>query len=346
MSLKKVYLELTSRCNLNCVMCYRQSWSATPQDMDRELMLKISRELRTIKSMEEVVFGGIGEPTAAPFFCEAVEGLKDYRLTVTTNGVDLEDNALGSILRNVNSVVFSIDGIAERFAQIRGTELDKVTDTMKRLNYLKKQVGQTTPVLSVEFVLSCENLEDVYPLIDLASQYGVENLIISNLLPLVKENAARILYTRNENKEMRQIFAKVVNYSLLKGIKLLLPQWELKTERHCSFIENEAACISSTGIVAPCYRMLHTYKEFVFGREKTVHEYSFGDLREKGLADIWQDREYQSFRERVDQNKYPSCLDCDYVDGCDLVNDTLGDCYAGTPSCGDCLWARRIILCP
>lgn len=346
MSLKKVYLELTSKCNLNCAICYRQSWNTKPQDMDRELLHKIISELRTISSVKQVVLGGIGEPTAAPAFCEAVEELKEFTLTLTTNAVDLKEDILDVVVRHVNSMVISIDGIAERYAKIRGTGLDKVTDTVKRLNALKKQFSQATPVLAVEFVVSRENLEDIYPLLDLVSKLKAETLIVSNLLPLVQDNTEKILYTRNENKEMRQYFAKVVNYSFVKGIKLLLPQWELKTERRCSFVENEAACISSSGIVAPCYRLLHTYREYVFTREKTVHEHSFGDVRHVQLADIWHSREYQSFRERVDQNKYPSCLDCDYVEGCDLVNNTLGDCYAGTPSCGDCLWARRIILCP
>lgn len=50
--------------------------------------------------------------------------------------------------------------------------------------------------------------------------------------------------------------------------------------------------------------------------------------------------------ERVYNNRYPSCLDCDLVDGCDFVRTSEYDCYAIKPSCADCLWSRRFAICP
>jgi MoaA/NifB/PqqE/SkfB family radical SAM enzyme len=75
----------------------------------------------------------------------------------------------------------------------------------------------------------------------------------------------------------------------------------------------------------------------VFKREKTVMKHSFGNLNENSIMDIWNSNEYSKFRDIVHNNQYPSCIDCDLVDGCDLVKDTITDCYTAAPSCADCL---------
>ena len=34
MELKRIYIELTNRCNLNCEMCFRHTWDTVEGDMD------------------------------------------------------------------------------------------------------------------------------------------------------------------------------------------------------------------------------------------------------------------------------------------------------------------------
>ena len=344
MSLKKIYLELTNKCNLNCTICYRRSWSETPQDMSEELFRKIKKELNEIKSVEQVVLGGIGEPTYAPLIGEALKELGEYKLTLTTNGVYLNNAILDSIVKYVDLVMISIDGLHENYSSIRGTELAYVLENIKQINKLKERTKKPTPVIGIQFVLSDDNAGDVFSLIDLANDSKVEIVAFSNLLPQTEENARKILYKRYANLEVKQMFHKVVSYAFRKGIKLILPHWELKTE--CGFIEDNTTFVCASGEVVPCYRLSHTYKEFVFGREKTVIRHSFGNLQKKSLKEIWENKEYKNFRESVANNKYPSCIDCDLADSCDLVKDTISDCYAGTPSCADCLWSRKFVICP
>lgn len=61
---------------------------------------------------------------------------------------------------------------------------------------------------------------------------------------------------------------------------------------------------------------------------------------------IWNSLEYSNFRGRITNNLYPSCIDCDLVDGCDYAKNEKVDCYALSPSCGDCLWSRQFATCP
>jgi MoaA/NifB/PqqE/SkfB family radical SAM enzyme len=94
-----------------------------------------------------------------------------------------------------------------------------------------------------------------------------------------------------------------------------------------------------------CYRLSHPGSEVVFGRAKSLRQYSFGDLAGKSLAEIWNDPRYVQFRNKIYNNHYPSCPDCDLVEGCSLIHDVDFDCHGEEPNCADCLWARKFVFC-
>jgi len=346
MPLKKIYLELTNRCNMNCAICYRHSWDEKMQDMSSKLFENIRKDIAGIASINSVVLGGIGEPTFAPLIFRAIEELGDFRLILTTNAFYINDDLTHLIVRYVDDVMVSLDGMHDNFKRIRGADLDVIVKNIIKINEFKLSAGRNLPQLGIQFVISRDNMNDIFDVIDLANKFKIHTLVLVNLIPQTKLNADKIIYTRYENKEANLLFKKILSYSGRKGVNVQFPNYELKTERRCSFVDDEAAFVTASGDVVPCYRMAHTYKEYVFGREKTVLKHCFGNVNENSLSDIWNSAEYQSFRDYVRNNRYPSCMDCDLVEGCTIVKDTTTDCYAGTPSCADCLWARKITACP
>jgi tungsten cofactor oxidoreducase radical SAM maturase len=346
MSLKKLYLELTDKCNLNCKMCYRKSWQQDFCDMKEELLKKLSDELKLQGELKEIVIGGIGEPTYSEHFKKAIMLFKDYKLTVTTNGTLIDDHLSEHLVKYVDVVTISIDGLHEMYNEIRGTDLEMVMNNIKTLNRVKRKHFSKTPVIEVQFVLSSENVGELFKVMDLARELGADKFIISNVIPQGEENKNTILYSRYENKNMKSLFEKLAAYSMHKGINVDLPNCELKTLRRCDFIEGSAVFICACGDVAPCYRFSHNYTEYVFGRKKEVCRFSFGNIEYDTLMNIWNSKNYLDFRKRILHNRYPSCTDCDFVEGCTYVNSAEIDCYALSPSCGDCLWNRKLIQCP
>lgn len=346
MPLSKVYLELTNRCNMSCSICFRQSWDESPQDMSAELFDQLVAGIAGIESVKSVVFGGIGEPTCAPLLPRALAVLARYHLTLTTNGLGIDDALLGAIVASIDRLVVSMDGMHEKFAKIRGAELDRILEGIARLNQLKAKQAGHLPQLALQLVISRDSIDDIFNMVDLARKLNIHLLMVTNLIPQTPENAQKILYTRYENREMAILFRKLVSYAGRKGVSLQVPHYQLKTERRCSFVEGDATLVGADGGVFPCYRFSHSYREYVFGRGKTVLKHAFGDVGEESLSKIWESPAYASFRDSVRHNLYPSCIDCDLADGCDMVRDTSTDCYAGAPSCADCLWARRIAYCP
>src|SRR5512133_769631 len=61
----KLFIETTSRCNLNCVMCPKQNSGARTADGDLELSTFAALD-DAVPGMESLVLNGIGEPLLNP----------------------------------------------------------------------------------------------------------------------------------------------------------------------------------------------------------------------------------------------------------------------------------------
>jgi MoaA/NifB/PqqE/SkfB family radical SAM enzyme len=75
--LAKVYVEPTSRCNLNCEICIRNSWTEIQGDMTGETFGCLLESLRRIEYKPVICFGGFGEPLLHPNIVEMVARAKD-----------------------------------------------------------------------------------------------------------------------------------------------------------------------------------------------------------------------------------------------------------------------------
>lgn len=346
-AIRKVYIELTDRCNLNCKMCYRGSWLDKARDMDKGIFDKLVEDLKKVQNLKTVVLGGIGEPMYCKYFEEALHALKDYNIEITTNGTLINQNNIDILIDLVDTLTISIDGLCEKFYDIRGTSLENIIESLEMLNQKKKEKKSKTPNIQIQFVGSKDNIDEVYGVIKLAGKLKASKFIFSNVIPQSEHYKDKILYKdKGENPDMNILKRNLRTESFRYGMRLLMGNGELKTDRGCDFIDKVSTLITADGNVSPCYRFAHSYKEYVFGREKNVKAHYFGNLKTQSLLDIWNSEEYKRFKYRVHTGNYPSCMDCDLIKGCSYTEDTSEDCYGLTPSCGDCLWARKYVICP
>lgn len=109
--LKKVYIEITNKCNLNCKMCFRRFWKDPLGEMDFERFKEILEQLKEFPLLETVYLGGIGEPTIHPDFVKVIKLIKKagYRLEFGTNGTQLANYANDLINYGVDKIMVSID---------------------------------------------------------------------------------------------------------------------------------------------------------------------------------------------------------------------------------------------
>ena len=313
--------------------------------MKEDLWKNAVKQIQESKTIETVVLGGMGEPLVSPFFAKTVELLRDKQIWVTSNATMFREQLTADIVSKINLFVVSVDGMENHMVKERGVVFNELLANIDHLNHLKEQNNNETSYLDIQFVASEKNIDEIFPLMDILAEKRVRNIIISHLLPQHPEQADDILYSRYDNREMKEKFHKIRNYSFRKGLRIIFPEVELKTERKCAFVNNDATYITSRGEVVPCYRLSHEGSEVVFGRQKTLKQYSFGNLNDRSLKEIWEDKEYVKFRKKIYNNHYPSCPDCDLVDGCSLIHDVDFDCHGESPNCADCLWARKFVFC-
>ncbi len=345
-SMERLYLELTNRCNLSCEMCYRQNWQETLGDMSAEVLSSIEGEVAGFPDLKEVILGGIGEPTIADNFCQAVELFAPrYEVTVTTNGTTLDDQIIEFLIsRGVARIVLSVDSTdVQAFAAIRHQNVQGLLESTR---HIAEQRVMGKPEIIWEFVAMKSTLPFLKETVRQAAQLGVNRIFVSHILPMRQEMMAETLYYPALSPETEKTFQEGFLLGLAKGMDVILPQSQLRTDRHCRFVETQSAVVRWDGQVSPCYRFLHSYPEYVFGRRKQIEAHSFGSLREASLLDIWSSPEFMNYRYKVITGGYPSCTDCEFVNGCDIVARTDMDCLGNAPSCGDCLWARGITVCP
>ena len=145
--LTELQLELSVKCNSNCIMCPRNKLTrdGKPGFMSFNLAKKIIDEAydmgaRLLKPQ------WFGEPLLSPDF-EKIVGYaknKGMRIMLITNGSLLDEKKRDFVLKNCNKIFFSIDSAdKDRYEGIRrGLKFDKVVANLEAL-FKKKNASES-----------------------------------------------------------------------------------------------------------------------------------------------------------------------------------------------------------
>ncbi len=183
-----VFLEVTNRCNLSCVMCGR-----THDRRYKDAAFTGDISLATVRKLERfyrpstfVTATGLGEPFLNPEMVPILRYLKGRGATVsmTSNATVLDDRIARSLVEvQLDRIVFSIDSPDERtFQKIRvGASLDQVLANIERLTRQRAADGGRKPYLILEFVAMAQNFQQLPEVADLAAGLGFDEVIVQNL---------------------------------------------------------------------------------------------------------------------------------------------------------------------
>jgi radical SAM protein with 4Fe4S-binding SPASM domain len=183
-------------------------------------------------------------------------------------------------------------------------------------------------------------MEQKFQLLDETVAKARAQKVLMNFKSLMQRDGTSLDHTA-------KIFAEASAKAEEHSIALDLPPLTPKTERKCGFIKDRIAFVSWDGYVRPCNNLYHSYMCYVNNREKSITSVSFGNVRERDFSDIWNSREYRTFRKRVDRFDFSPCGDCPHAEACFALLAPVfrRDCYEYTLPCGDCPWARGILKC-
>lgn len=205
-SIERLYLELTNRCNLSCEMCYRQDWNEPLGDMSTEMLHSIEAQLAEFPDLKEVILGGIGEPTIANSFYEAVELFAPrYQVTVTTNGTALDESMIEFLLASgVARIVLSVDSTdVQTFAAIRHQDVQGILESTCSIADRKRN-GK--PEIIWEFLAMKSTLSYLPETVRQATKLGVTRIFVSHILPMRKQMIEETLYYPTLDPETERVF--------------------------------------------------------------------------------------------------------------------------------------------
>lgn len=348
--IRKIYIEPTTLCNLNCRTCVRNIWGDQQANMSIETFHQLAQSLGDLPQLESVTFAGFGEPLIHPQILEMVDTIRQHDLNVdiSSSGLLLDDKMARALVQlGVERITVSIDGIKpETYAGVRGAMLAQVLDNIHCLNDIKRELGMVKPLVGIEFVALKSNQTEVADLAELAAQLNATHVLVSNVLAYTEDMRDEALYGYEPQPPFPPAGWPVKTGDWIMWGSLDLPRMYWTAERRCKFVQDNAAVIGWDGEVSPCYALCHNYDYFALdGKNKHVTRYILGNVNAQSLADTWMSEEYVRFRSDVRAFHFPSCPDCDLRDSCDLREINEG-CWGLNPSCADCLWAQNIIRCP
>jgi MoaA/NifB/PqqE/SkfB family radical SAM enzyme len=182
---RSLYLETTNRCDSKCQTCIRTFETLEPPaDLTLERVQMIAEQF---PALDRVVLHGIGEPLLNTQIFDIVAYLKT-RVAVVLFNSDAIGLTAARAIRLVESGLdeyrVSMDAAtAATFRKLRGVDrFERVTTNVARLVALQREMGRTTPRVSLWFTASRANIEELPAFVQLAVDLGVAEVYVQRLV--------------------------------------------------------------------------------------------------------------------------------------------------------------------
>lgn len=322
---KQLNLELSTRCNLKCIMCHSHQSKRLQPGGARYGDLKDMRIIRNLRSalpfIQQVELNGNGESLMNSEFVSVFSLVRKTvsRVQVTSNGLLLNEKIIRELVKKgIDDIFISIHAAsAELYNTISFPgKIQNLIFNIDLINYYKVKYKTPKPRIKFQFVGMKKNIAELPSLIKLAAEKNVAEILVLNLIeyPLVKDQnlldapeLLKLWLPRSIQlaKDLGVILTFVHNYQEIidnkKTDEPVLPQNIIQSE----VVNNIArdcldpwtyAFVQMNGLVTPCCVMSSMY---------------MGDLKVQSFEQIWFGEAYQDLRTRILNNDPPeSCRQC------------------------------------
>jgi MoaA/NifB/PqqE/SkfB family radical SAM enzyme len=298
-----VDIDLTERCNLNCLGCpyhnvdkkLLREQKKIPQDMPMEVLSRICTELKDMKT-HTLIFQGTGEPFLHPHLAECIRlGKKlGFFVILMTNGTLLNTNIIQALSDvHLNTLKISLwatseEQFAKNYPGTKPETFHRVMDGLKRLGDFKTKQERHLPAVQIHFVINNTNYRSVNEMIDLAVCTGSNSISFSPMVNLREELNSLLLSPEQSDqfqKSLLQAKNKLEFHAIAHNIdeirtrlKLGRSSWK---ELPC-YITWYHSRIRADGSVQPCGRC-------------SPHV-EFGNVNTIAFKDIWNGPSIREFR--------------------------------------------------
>lgn len=299
---KKILLELTNNCNLNCIMC---GIGKNGYDSSRNFPLNLLSNLceNTFKKTELIRLNGLGESTILPNFSDYLNILDKLpaQLEIVTN-LTVNNNKIWDQLieKNTNFLISCDSSSPQLFEAIRRGANFKTF--RNNLSYIRGNISNPIHAQLI-FTLMEMNIHELSKVVQLAVDSNIGGVIIN----IVKSDDNEWMSLKYE--EIIMEFEKAHQISQSSGLKLKLPDHLGKTpinkqisNRSCQFsCKNpwEEVYIRYNGDLTVC---------------NMLNPYIYGNCQNQPFMEIWNGLNPNLFRTFVNTKyRHYYCKECYYL---------------------------------
>lgn len=296
----EIFLELTNKCNLNCVYCYKKVNGADDStNMSLEMVTIVIDYLNTQPSTIVCLEGG--EPLLHPHFIEIFYKLKESKIPVDilTNGLLFDFEMVKQVASVYNSeydsIQISLDGIGELNKSNRGGDVNKILSGINILNEFKIKPR-------INCVVTNQNYQGIVDMI----QYLDKNYKISSL-SLNSPIGQSVKHYVLDDVRAKNLYDEIENVKGKFNLKIL--GTPIKSEKDCDQNHGSSSCthirctamrsklcISTNGDVYPCVFL-----------EKRIRP--LGNLVKEGFEEIWNSKKANDYVSTMIE-KTSKCSSC------------------------------------
>jgi putative metalloenzyme radical SAM/SPASM domain maturase len=198
----KLFVEVTTRCNLGCFMCVKQTdgCGMTEGDLTPETFAALEP---AFPNLEALVLNGVGEPLLNPHLEQFIRRAKSSMpatgwIGFQSNGLLLSDSRAFSLVEaGLDKICLSIDAASpETFRKVReGGELSAIERAFSALASAKERNNRLEVQVGIEFVLMKSNLGELPTALRWAAEQGATFAILTHVLPYDESHAVEAVYS-------------------------------------------------------------------------------------------------------------------------------------------------------
>jgi radical SAM protein with 4Fe4S-binding SPASM domain len=318
-----VQIEPVGQCNLRCRMCPVQFRSVGPPGPSAFMPIDLYCQLiDQFGAIDELHLQGLGEPLLHPRFFDMVRYASERGIRVSTNTnmtVMTDRHAAQCVASGLHTMHVSLDAAnAASYEAIRvRARFDKVLRNLRRLLAARTAAACESPRIGLVAVAMRHNIDELPQLVRLAHAEGVQSLSVQHLCHDFGETSLPERYRpmrqfideqsllQEDRDRTEAVFNEARAEAARLGVALRLPQLQPRT--HAADVPGRQRCdwpwrgayVSYDGKAMPCCMVA------------TPDRIHFGDMAKDGVARVWNNEAYGSFRDQLSSSTPPQvCRSC------------------------------------
>jgi len=320
-----LHVDLTNRCNFNCIACWCRSPllgdKAMPEP-ERKLTLPLHiikgvfDDLASMGGLRQVKLVGGGEPFIHPDILKIIEYIKNkdrnIEIDINTNFSFVDEKAAEKLLElEVDSLTISIwSGSPEVYSAVHPNQTErtfyKIKDVLQFIFGRKRKMNRKQPRIIFHNVVFKSNYKDVEQMLKFALEVGADDIQFVPMDP-VKEKTEVLLLDDKERKELldrlyvvkERYDPKSFRYISQDGRTIVLSDFAGFIRRLEELDTTSGAYDEDMVEEIPCY------VGWLFARIMTTgnvvpcckgHRMPMGNIYKNRFKDIWLSDTYNNFR--------------------------------------------------